>query len=304
MLEKFKGKTPLEVMAAVKRRAIAQVNKVDLTGQAATKASLTEFPFLRDESSIEAGLKLRALPMTVKGLCNFCGGKTFDLTSYNWRDDLRCKGCLSSNRKRQILGVLLEEYDLPFDSPASELKRSPKLKIHALENQRCWTSLTSCDVTMSEYLGEDRKPGQLVDGVRHEDVQAMSFGDNSLDVLISSDVLEHVPRPYGAHEEIFRCLRPGGRHVFTVPFLAHRALDEVRATIEGGKLVHHLPPEFHHDPLRAEGVLVFTLFACEMIVKLERMGYAVKMKRLHHPRLGILGSNGLVFVAKKPDLVN
>jgi hypothetical protein len=31
-------------------------------------------------------------------------------------------------------------------------------------------------------------------------------------------VFEHIPRPYQAHAELLRILRPGGTHVFTAPF--------------------------------------------------------------------------------------
>ena len=50
-----------------------------------------------------------------------------------------------------------------------------------------------------------------------EDVMALSYADASFDLVLTSDTLEHVEDPMKGMEEIRRVLRPGGRHVFTVP---------------------------------------------------------------------------------------
>ncbi|MBR7518463.1 hypothetical protein KC217_22605, partial [Mycobacterium tuberculosis] len=39
----------------------------------------------------------------------------------------------------------------------------------------------------SEFLGNDLSPGQVVDGVRHEDLQCLSFKDLTCDLVISND---------------------------------------------------------------------------------------------------------------------
>jgi SAM-dependent methyltransferase len=53
----------------------------------------------------------------------------------------------------------------------------------------------------------------------HQDIQAMSFDDASFDAVICLEVLEHVPDPFRAVNEIKRVLRPRGRLFLTVPFL-------------------------------------------------------------------------------------
>jgi SAM-dependent methyltransferase len=47
-----------------------------------------------------------------------------------------------------------------------------------------------------------------------------SVGSGNYDVVLCSQVLEHVAEPGKAIEEIMRILRPGGRLVLTVPFLS------------------------------------------------------------------------------------
>jgi ubiquinone/menaquinone biosynthesis C-methylase UbiE len=138
-----------------------------------------------------------------------------------------------------------------------------------------------------------------VNGFRHEDLTKLSFPSETFDIIISSEVFEHIPKPYLTHEEVFRVLKPGGRHIFTVPFHQTRFLDEILA-VPGEREPEFLkPPIYHLDPLRSEGVLVYTIFSVQMLSKLEDIGFRTHMYLLYHPTLGILGANGLVFEAIK-----
>ena len=53
----------------------------------------------------------------------------------------------------------------------------------------------------------------------HQDIQAMTIKDDSFDLVICLEVLEHVRNPFKAVDEIKRVLRPGGTLFLTVPFL-------------------------------------------------------------------------------------
>ncbi|MGH7155567.1 MAG: class I SAM-dependent methyltransferase [Acetobacteraceae bacterium] len=152
----------------------------------------------------------------------------------------------------------------------------------------------------SEYFGEQYPSGAVVNGVRHEDLQQLSFPDSSLDIVLSSDVLEHVPDAYRAHAEIYRVLRPGGRHIFTVPFREDWQ-DDVRAILRDGEQHLLAPPLYHGDPVRPEqGVLVWRIFGYEMLARLDRLGFRAGMHRLYQPRYGIIGGGAIVFVAQRP----
>ena len=98
-------------------------------------------------------------------------------------------------------------------------------------------------------------------GVRMEDITNLTFPDASLDLIVSSDVLEHVPDAAAAFRESFRVLRPGGAHVFTVPF-EPRTLR--RAVLEKGAIQYLETPEYHSDPLDPQGILAFWHFGPDM----------------------------------------
>lgn len=109
--------------------------------------------------------------------------------------------------------------------------------------------------------GHDRGM-ERADKSRMEDITNLTFPGDSLDLIVSSDVLEHVPDASAAFRESFRVLRPGGAHVFTVPFEPRTVQ---RAALDGGKVRHIvLPPEYHADPLDPRGILAFWHFGPDL----------------------------------------
>lgn len=151
----------------------------------------------------------------------------------------------------------------------------------------------------SEYFGPDHAPGKIVNGVRHKDLQRLRFANDSLDVILSFDVFEHVPDPCAAFRELHRVLKPGGRHIFTVPFHQTEFEDDVRAVIEGGETKLLKEPIYHLDPLRTEGILVYTILVLEMVIKLYKISLRTNTHVLYQPRLSILSNNALVFESVK-----
>lgn len=123
------------------------------------------------------------------------------------------------------------------------------------------------------------------DGVVCEDITRLTHGDASLDLIVSSDVLEHVPDVAAAFRETARVLRPGGAHIFTVP---PRKLTRQRARVESGSIVHLQDPEYHLDPLSSSGILAFWDFGPDFPEK-----FAVAGLRFR-PALGPEGSSGRI----------
>ena len=127
-------------------------------------------------------------------------------------------------------------------------------------------------LTVSEYV-EGVPPGSTVDGVRCENVEALSFADGSFDLCTSTEVFEHVADDGRGFRELHRVLRPGGHTLFTVPLRLDAPTVE-RATLDGGRLRHHLPPEYHDDHLRGAGrVLAFRTYGADITGRLRAAGF-------------------------------
>ncbi|SEF29966.1 Methyltransferase domain-containing protein [Variovorax sp. NFACC28] len=78
------------------------------------------------------------------------------------------------------------------------------------------------------------------------DMHAMPYPDNSFDIVIHSDTLEHVPNPVHGLEECRRILKPGGALCFTVPVIVGRMTRDRSG----------LQKSFHGDPATATADLV------------------------------------------------
>jgi len=236
-----------------------------------------------------------------------CGSITeFIVQHDNLRETCVCRGCGSFNRQRQIASVILHgQNSEPGGSRFRSLKKlanQTNLFMYNTESRGAIHGVLKLNsrYISSEFFGPTFQSGSFVGGVMHQDLMTLSLATESVALVISSDVFEHIPDPYKAHEQVFRVLRPGGRHVFTVPFYQTECLDEVRSGFDpDGQLTHYKDPIFHGDPLREEGALVFTIFGLEMLVKLAKIGFRTNLWKLRDAGTGIIGPNAIVFEAQK-----
>jgi SAM-dependent methyltransferase len=72
------------------------------------------------------------------------------------------------------------------------------------------------DASTTEYVGVDRKH-ELSNPTVVGSAEALPFEDESFDVVLSTQVLEHLPDPRRALGEAVRVLKKGGRLILTVP---------------------------------------------------------------------------------------
>lgn len=236
----------------------------------------------------------------LSGTCTVCGTAVkFQPFNENLRESGACPGCGASNRQRQMAWTLRREFGLGTLGPVhipdgvsvynTEANGALHQELQAHPHYQC-----------SEYWGDKAEYGELVGGTRNENLQELSFASSGFDVVLSSDVLEHMPQPYRAHSEIHRVLKPGGRHIFTVPYGEAMIRDQVRASLLDGKIVYHMEALYHGDPVRPdEGILVWTIFGLEMLVRLSEIGFETEIWRLHEPDAGIIGPGAVVFIARK-----
>ncbi|MBD2391053.1 class I SAM-dependent methyltransferase [Aphanizomenon flos-aquae NRERC-008] len=86
------------------------------------------------------------------------------------------------------------------------------------------------------------------------DMMNMKFPDMSFDLVLHSDVLEHIKYPIRGLSECYRILKPGGYCAFTIPMI----VDRLTISREG------MPPSYHgsSDNL-SDDLIVHTEYGCD-----------------------------------------
>ncbi len=217
-------------------------------------------------------VRFRASRKGEKGVCPACGHVAVFAFDRRWREDVLCPHCLSFSRTRHVALTILDvtgrshlrslrelaaEGDRDIyvtasaGSTAAELRRSPR-------------------VTLSEYY-DDVPPGTDVKGTLCQDLQNLSFPDERFDIVVSEDVFEHVADYRKGFCEVHRVLKPGGTHVFTIPYDPQSpTLD--RFEKRDGVLVPILPIEYHGDSVRG-AIPAITSFGYDLPDKLTEIGF-------------------------------
>jgi len=100
--------------------------------------------------------------------------------------------------------------------------------------------------------------GMIYRGFRNENLEQLTFDDESIDLHITQDVFEHIFDPAQAFKEVARTLKPGGAHIFTTPLVNKDAQTQWCAKRDAKGAIEHLidPPEYHGNPVSADGSLV------------------------------------------------
>lgn len=152
----------------------------------------------------------------------------------------------------------------------------------------------------SEYV-EDADRAHSLYPIPIQDLQALDLRDDAFDIVITNEVLEHVPSIDRALSEIFRILKPGGVHIGTLPFLYDREQSIVRAKLENGSVVHIMPPEYHENPVDPKGgALVFEIPGWNLLQRARATGFSdVHIRFILSTRHGCIseGIGGLLILS-------
>jgi hypothetical protein len=212
----------------------------------------------------------------------------------NWRERLECNKCKMNNRQRLMAGLVRQCF--------SDAPRAKSYFMEQVTPIYQWASqeFAYFDLIGSEYLGFEYESGQIIDGIRHEDVENLSFKESSLDLIISNDVFEHVPNPAVAFSSCAQALKPDGLMLATFPFHHDKLVSIQRAELNDGIIENLLEPEYHGNPLSSKGSLVFTDFGWDVIEMLLQAGFRQAEVVIYASReLGHFGHMPYVFRAKK-----
>jgi SAM-dependent methyltransferase len=143
--------------------------------------------------------------------------------------------------------------------------------------------------------------GAYRDGVRCEDLEQQTFDDESFDLVITQDVMEHIFHPDRAYREIWRTLKPGGLYLHTTPIYKDHLTTERRASLaKDGTVVHLAEPEYHGNPIDPKGSLVTFHYGYDLADLIaEWTPFDVEIRRFHQRSSGIVAEFSEVVVCRK-----
>lgn len=154
------------------------------------------------------------------------------------------------------------------------------------------------DLTLleSEYFGAEKPSGTVLRkhgrDVVHQDMTATTYGDNSVDLVVHSGVIEHVPDDVAAFRDHHRILRPGGLLAFSAPFFVHLDETVVLATMgEDGEPRVVGDPVYHGDPM-GDLILTYHLHGWDLLDRVAAAGFVdVAVQLCFDPDSGLLSDN-------------
>jgi SAM-dependent methyltransferase len=178
------------------------------------------------------------IPKKNSGYCHCCRQDTIFTSHGDWlRDTYLCDKCGSIPRQRALQHIL----DRYFSDWSS-------LKIHESSPSNTLISQLCDNYSSSQFL-EGVPLGSEKEGVRCENLEKLTFADETFDLVITQDVMEHVHTPKAAFNSIMRVIKPGGAHVFTAPKHPGLKSSYPRIQVTENGIEHLMKPEYHGNPV-------------------------------------------------------
>tara|TARA_B100001059_G_scaffold113776_2_gene113947 strand:+ start:2374 stop:4221 length:1848 start_codon:yes stop_codon:yes gene_type:complete len=234
-----------------------------------------------------------------KGTCPICDRKTRFKAVNDWyRDNLLCRRCKSIPRERAIMKTIDDLY--PNWRRCSLHESSPGKRGASARLARGCEDYTSSQFDPAIPLGE----WDPTKSWQNENLEKQTFADERFDLVISQDVMEHVFDIDAAFREIARTLKPGGAHIFTTPLVngPSAATRPAARLLEDGSIEYLEPPEYHGNPIDAEGSLVTWKYGYDIVdIIKEATGLETSIVLLDDMTLGIKGEYLEVLVTRKPS---
>ena len=241
------------------------------------------------------------MSFNVTATCPICNERReFSSQQDYWgcRDELRAPGCPMGPcivRERAVADVIFNLYGRAG---------VPALDIHeAAPSPRGisqWLRQNCRRLTRTGYFDKS-KFGAMVGDLRNEDLEHQTFADESFDLVVHLDVMEHMFAPLQALREIARTLRPGGRCIFTAPTYPDR-FESRQVAFRGASGITIVgEPEYHGNPQNGDGSLVTWRYGYDLPLLIARETvFDVEVVRSYARHKAVLGHMTEVYIALKP----
>jgi hypothetical protein len=247
--------------------------------------------------------------------CPICGHQTTPLYDFPdlalrrehkigiLRETLQCRECFASTRQRSLALALLDHWfqrtSVRHESIAALATAGlGGIRLLDTDNFSAISKLLRGDTSYirCSYLPDMSWGSEIEPNYYNINLERIDFPDASFDIVLTSDVMEHVRNSDAAHAEIHRVLVPGGAYIFNVPYDEDSDSDIQLVDTSSKEDVYLCEPQYHGDPLTG-GVLACRVFGRDLITKLSTLEFRVEFNRIE--QLTNLVIDGDVFVAMK-----
>ena len=254
------------------------------------------------------------IQLALRGRCNVCGRKArfFFTDPLLYRESLFCSVCKTNSRYRSVARGILRA--------VNELAGLQAQSLAELRHSRPGKSLTVYDTQLPFYYSDCAYPIpdlllrcrwintylssyrehhalglQLAPHTSNQNLEKLTFPDNHFDVVITSDVMEHVRLDFEAHREIARVLKPGGVYLFTVPHYRDARETVFRVAVndplDSSTDQFLMEKEYHGDANSADHTaLSYRVYGTDLDHALTQLGFTVDYTRQDFPETGIMST--------------
>ena len=227
--------------------------------------------------------------LSYDGICNLCGTKqTFYKDHNSLREGYRCCQCKASLRYRGQTEAIIKSFGKPDTTLMKDLIRDPNFKKLSIYEPGVIGPfrkyLGNFGNYVNSYFWSDVKPGDYRDGIQCQNLEMLTFDSNYFDLIITSDIMEHIRHPWVAFADIWRVLKPGGYHICSIPIQKLMKQETFyRVDTSGEEDIHLVEPRYHSAPQPKGGrskSLVYVDYGRDIVEKLTEIGYRVELLSL------------------------
>jgi len=209
------------------------------------------------------------------------------------RETMECPGCGGTSRHRAVMAAI--ERVIPHAKAQRRKGLMERIAVYQV-GEDILTSFLHDWVKWLVVSELTERKGAVV-----ADLEGLRFEDESFNVVICSDVLEHVRLYDLALSELARVLKPDGALILTAPLTAgpyHLSFCQIwdESDVLSDKWSPAVP--IHADPLSKDGCRVFRYYAVPQLVReLKAVGLTAELTPADIPEYAVL--NCIVFICRK-----